>query len=289
MSRGLDHIVHAVRDLDAAGALYERLGFTVGARNRHPWGTHNRIVQMPGFFIELVTMAEPDKLGADVFSQNFGRYNQDFLARREGLSLLLLASHDSAGDTAAFAAAGIAASAATRFDREGRRPDGTPVQLAFSIAFARDSSAPGLLFATCQHHFPDNFWNPAFQAHANTVERINGVVLVADNPADHHIFLSDLVGERDLTATSSGVVMATPRGDIAVMVPGAFTQHYGVAAPDLADGWRLAAIRFGVADLAATVRQLQASGITATMRMGRVVVPPAEAFGATLVFEPSAG
>ena len=29
------------------------LGFIVGARNRHDWGTHNRLVQMPGFFIEI--------------------------------------------------------------------------------------------------------------------------------------------------------------------------------------------------------------------------------------------
>jgi catechol 2,3-dioxygenase-like lactoylglutathione lyase family enzyme len=57
MARGLDHIVHAVRDLDAAAALYRRLGFTVGARNQHPWGTHNYIVQLPGTFIELLTVA----------------------------------------------------------------------------------------------------------------------------------------------------------------------------------------------------------------------------------------
>ena len=68
MARGLDHIVHAVRDLDAAAELYRRLGFTVGARNRHSWGTHNHIVQLPGFFIELLTVAEPDKLGSDGFS-----------------------------------------------------------------------------------------------------------------------------------------------------------------------------------------------------------------------------
>ncbi len=43
--RRIDHLVLAVRDLDAAGLFYERLGFQVGARNRHPWGTENRIVQ----------------------------------------------------------------------------------------------------------------------------------------------------------------------------------------------------------------------------------------------------
>jgi catechol 2,3-dioxygenase-like lactoylglutathione lyase family enzyme len=54
MPRGLDHIVHAVRDLDAAAEFYRRAGFTVGVRNRHPWGTHNHIVQFPGVFVELV-------------------------------------------------------------------------------------------------------------------------------------------------------------------------------------------------------------------------------------------
>ena len=49
MSRGLDHIVHAVRDLDAAAQFYRRAGFTVGARNKHAWGTENHLVQLPGF------------------------------------------------------------------------------------------------------------------------------------------------------------------------------------------------------------------------------------------------
>ena len=63
MPRGLDHVVHAVGDLEGAAGLYRRLGFTVGARNRHSWGTHNHVVQLPGFFIELLTVAEPEKLG----------------------------------------------------------------------------------------------------------------------------------------------------------------------------------------------------------------------------------
>jgi catechol 2,3-dioxygenase-like lactoylglutathione lyase family enzyme len=54
MARGLDHIVHAVRDLDAAAELYRGLGFTIGARNRHPWGTHNHIIEFAGVFIELL-------------------------------------------------------------------------------------------------------------------------------------------------------------------------------------------------------------------------------------------
>ena len=95
-----------MRDLDAAAELYRRLGFKVGARNRHPWGTHNHLVQLPGFFVELLTLAEPEKLGTDGFSNLFGRFNQSFLSRHQGLSILLLESGDAAADAAAFKSAG---------------------------------------------------------------------------------------------------------------------------------------------------------------------------------------
>ena len=152
MPRGLDHIVHAVRDLEEAAELYRRLGFTVGERNRHSWGTHNRLIQFPGVFIELLTVAEPAKLGADGFSNLFGRFNQSFLSNQEGLSLLLLESDDAAADAALFQSSGIAASEVMTFEREGNRPDGAPVKVAFSLAFARDAGAPGAGFAVCQHH-----------------------------------------------------------------------------------------------------------------------------------------
>src|SRR5258707_6692274 len=84
MPRGLDHIVHAVRDLDAAAELYRRLGFTVGARNPHSCGTHNQLVQLPGFFIELLTLPEPAKLRGDRVSTQFGRFNQTCLSRHAG-------------------------------------------------------------------------------------------------------------------------------------------------------------------------------------------------------------
>jgi catechol 2,3-dioxygenase-like lactoylglutathione lyase family enzyme len=287
MARGLDHIVHAVRDLDACAALYERLGFVVGARNRHDWGTHNRVVQLPGFFIELLTVAEPDKLGSDGLSQLFGAPNRDFLARHEGLSGLLLESRDAAADATLFRNAGIAASETLRFEREGRRPDGTPIRLAFSLAFARDPAGTEAFFAACQHHFPENFWNPAFQQHRNGATGAAGVVMVAENPSDHHIFVSALTGERELLATSNGITVQTPRGAIQVMEPSAYERHFGVAPPDLARGARLAALIFAVRDRAHVVALLEQAKIPAPERMGRVVVGPQEAMGAALVFEPS--
>lgn len=288
MTRGLDHIVHAVRDLDAAAETYRRLGFTVGARNRHLWGTHNHIVQLPGFFIEILTLAEPGKLGDDGLSRLFGAFNGEFIARGQGFSLLILESGDAAGDARAFADAGIAASAALRFEREGRRPDGSANKVAFSLAFARDAGAPETGFAVCQQHFPENFWNPVFQTHHNGAAAVAGTVLVAENPSDHHIFLSAFAGERELHSSSSGISVSTPRGDIQVMSPAAFADHFAVAAPDIRRGARLAALRIHVRDMAALERVLRQSGIAWSRHMHRTVVGPEAAFGATLAFEAAA-
>jgi catechol 2,3-dioxygenase-like lactoylglutathione lyase family enzyme len=285
MPRGLDHVVHAVRDLDAAADLYRRLGFTVGARNRHSWGTHNRIVQLPGFFIALVAVAEPEKLGTDTFSALFGTFNRIFLQRQEGLSFVMLESADAAADAVAFRAAGIGVTEATGYEREGSRPDGTLVKIAFSNAFARDAKAPDIGFAACQQHYPENFWYPEFQQHANTANAIAGVVLVAENPSDHHIFLSAFTGERELQATSSGIAAQTPRGEIKVMDPTSFRDRFGIIAPDVSSGARLAAVRFVVRDRAALIQALKAGNIAHSSHLNALVVGPETAMGATLVFE----
>ena len=285
MPRGLDHLVHVVRDLDAAGAFYQRLGFTVGARNRHPWGTHNRIVQLPGFFVALLTVGEGERIvppASDTIS--FGAFTRDFLARGEGLAMLVLEGKNAEADVAAFRRAGIGDFAPFRFEREGRTPDGRAVKLGFSLAFARDPLAPDTCFFTCQQHYPENFWNPAFQAHANGATTIGAIVLVAENPSDHHIFLSAFSGVRDLHSTSAGVTVETPRGAIQAMDPAAFRLHFGVAPPDVSAGARLAAATFTVRDVAALRALLGKAGIAAREHMGRIVVGPETALGATVAF-----
>ena len=93
MPRGLDHIVHAVRDLDAAVDLYRRLGFIVGARNRHSrsWGTQNHIVQFPGTYIELLAVTDTTEIAPHLARHfSFGAFNRDWLVRGQGLSMLVL-------------------------------------------------------------------------------------------------------------------------------------------------------------------------------------------------------
>jgi hypothetical protein len=286
MLRGLDHIVHAVRDLDAAAEFYRRAGFTVGARNRHAWGTHNYIVQFPGVFIELITIGEPELIRAGAPGTfSFGTFTRDFLAREQGLAMLVLEGKGAADDVAAFRAEGIGDFKPFNFEREARRPDGSPVKVGFSLVFAADAKAPDVGYFTCQQHHPENFWNPAFQTHSNEAAGINGVILVAENPQDHHHFIGAFSGVSDVRSSASGISAMTPRGEIQVMNPGAYGAYAGTRPPDLARGAHLAAIRFAVRDQTEAMSKLKNAGITAAERNGNFVVPPDAAFGATLIFE----
>jgi hypothetical protein len=287
LARGLDHIVHAVPDLDAAAAFYARAGFTVGARNRHPpaWGTANHVVQLPGVFVELLALADPSGIVPHAERHfSFGAFNRDFLARGPGLSMLVLEGKDGAAEAQAFRSAGIGDFDLFDFARDARRPDGTPTKVAFTLAFARDAAAPDIGYFTCKHHYPENFWNPAFQAHANGVTGLAGIVLVADRPQDHGTFLSAFA-DTEVAADASGVTAKTPRGDIDVVEPVSFTRRYGVAPPGTARGAWLAALRFTVGNPASALAALQRGKIGFSKQSQRLVVGPDLAFGATLVFE----
>jgi hypothetical protein len=286
MPHGLDHIVHAVRDLDAAGRFYSSAGFTVGVRNRHPWGTHNRIVQLKNCYIEILEVAEPEKIAPHgVHSFSFGAFNRDFLASREGFSMLILNSSSAVDDARSFEAAGIGGHKVFDFARDGAKPDGTPVKLAFSLAFARDPNSPDVRFAVCQHHFPENFWDPAFQTHANGARTVPGAAMVADNPTDHHIFLKAFTGVSDLHSSSIGFKARTENGDVEIMEPVAFRDQFGVLPDVKGEGMTLNAMRFEVADMAEVETLHRQNGIASHRHVGRLVVPPHIAHGATLIFE----
>jgi hypothetical protein len=286
MPHGLDHIVHAVRDLDAAAEFYSSAGFTVGARNRHAWGTHNRIVQLKNCYIEILEVAEPEKIVPhDARSFSFGAFNRDFLTEREGFSMLILNSSNAADDARSFESSGIANSKVFDFAREGTKPDGTPVKLAFSLAFASDPASPDVRFAVCQHHFPENFWDPAFQTHANGAGAVPGVAMVADNPTDHHIFLKAFTGVSDLHSSSIGIKARTENGDVEIMEPVSFRDQFGISPAVEGEGMTLNALSFEVGDIARIEALHRQSGIASQRHMGRLIVPPDVSYGATLIFK----
>jgi Glyoxalase-like domain len=286
MPHGLDHIVHAVRDLDAAAAFYGRAGFTVGSRNRHPWGTHNHIVQFPGVFIELLGVGEPELIkAATPGTFSFASFTRDFLARDQGLAMLVLEGRGAAADAEAFRAAGIGDFDVFDFERQAQRPDGSTVKVAFSLAFAANPKTPDAGYFTCQQHYPENFWNPAFQLHPNGVSGIAEVIMVSEKPKDHVDFLGAFSGVRDIEENASGFSIRTERGDIRVMDPVTYRAYSGTESPNLTRGARFAAIRFVMPDKAAAISALRKGGIAFVERGFGIIGPRDVAFGATLIFD----
>jgi catechol 2,3-dioxygenase-like lactoylglutathione lyase family enzyme len=284
MARGIDHVIHLVRDLDAAAATYEKLGFLVGARNKHPFGTHNRIVQLDGSYIEILEVAEPSKIQGQGGPTSFAHFHRDFLARNgEGLSGLVLASADANADKAAFDKAGFGGFPVFDFGRMGKRPDGSEGELAFSLAFLREPDSADVMTFVAHHKRPENFWFKELQTHPNGATRVSCATFVADSPTDHQYFLHAWTGIRDPRSTSLGVTAETPRGDIQITEARPFEDAFGAKPP------RSAGLRFAAVTFAGDTRKIRdavsKSGLAAQERYDRLVI---HAHGAVLSFEVNA-
>ncbi|MBA5776547.1 VOC family protein [Stappia sp. F7233] len=286
MARGIDHIVWAVRDIAATGDFLERAGFTLTPLARHPWGTVNRLVQFDGAFLEVLSIGDIGGIvepKPGVFS--FGAFNRDFLAKREGASMLVLESRDPQLDGEAFEKARLATYEPFSFERIATGPDGSERKVAFDLTFTRDAAAPSIGYFTCFHRFPENFWKPEFQQHENGAIGIDAAVFVMNEPADHHIFFSAFSGIREMRATTFGLSIRTPRGAIEILTPAGYRSLYGHDAAVGADEVPLlAAARLRVKDLGKTTDFLTRAGISFHEALEGIVVPAKDCFGFSLAF-----
>jgi hypothetical protein len=280
MPRAVDHVVIAAYDLPEQAALYRRLGFQVGARNRHPWGTENHIVQFDGAFLELIGLGDEFAAphpGEAVYP--FAGFLARYLARREGLAMLVMRSADAEADRRGFDAAGFGGFGRFDFARKGRRPDGREVEVAFSLAFAASPALPETGFFVCQQHFPENFWSPAAQVHPNGALGVAGLTLVCEQPQEAVAFLSVFL-DAPAQAIDGGFAFDADGTRIECVTSEAYAALYG-AAPA---GAGLAGARFAVADLDAAQRRLAEAGIAVRRRAGMAIVDAGAAMGALIAF-----
>jgi hypothetical protein len=220
--RAIDHVVIAGRDLDALAARYEALGFTLTPRAFHEdrMGTSNRLAQFRGRnFIELIEVDRPDKVeepGPGGFA--FGAFLKRFLARREGLAMVVFRTEDARADIADWREAGVDTYEPFDFERQARLPDGSEATVGFSLGFATSPEMPELGFFVCQNRAEEHFWKPAYQEHANGAGEIVAVRLVAGEPARHGAFLGRLFGG-EVTERAGDVSVACGPHRIEVVRP----------------------------------------------------------------------
>ena len=138
------------------------------------------MVQFDGAYLELIGLA-PDyqRPAADDPVAPFAGYVEDFLRDREGLAMIALRSHDAEADAREFADVGWSQTPLFRFERTGLR-DGRERKLAFSLTFIGAQAFDAPRWFVCQHHHPENFWDPAAQSHPNGAIGIAEVGVAAD-------------------------------------------------------------------------------------------------------------
>lgn len=276
----LDHLVIAARDLDALEDFYRRLGFTVGARNTHDWGTENHIIQFDGHFLELIglgaTFSRPQP---DAPTEAFAGFLANYLERREGLAMFVRTTDAAEELREIWDAVAIGIGDLLHFERSGQAADGRWKTVAFSLAFAATSELPGAGFFACENRIPENFWAKDRQVHANTVTGVARTALAVPDPAAVLWFLDGFLTGAPRVEDERGYAFDLETSVLAV-------EASDTASPALSGGG-FDGVTFRVADLGAFERRLTREGIAAQWVGASLVVSAEQAYGITLVFSGS--
>ena len=156
MLLGIDHLVLAVGDLDAATAELEgALGLQAAGGGRHlAFGTQNRLIWLGDSYIELVSIVDP----AVAARSWFGSLVLAQLGRGEGLVTWAVASDGLDADVAALKAFGSSLGRPTAGER--RRDDGSVVRWRAALPERPGPSEPFVI----EHDLTSAEWTPADRA-----------------------------------------------------------------------------------------------------------------------------
>ncbi len=143
---GVDHVLVAIDDMDAAAKAYRRLGFEVQPGGEHPrMGTFNSLVPVAdGAYIELIGVK--DRGLADKFPNS--RLVVRALGRENRIATFALVSNNLKQDIETLRARGL--EIGDPIDGERMRPDGQKV--AWRSAHFEDPNLPFLIEDITPHH-----------------------------------------------------------------------------------------------------------------------------------------
>lgn len=287
-TRGIDHIVQVVNDLEEAAARYRALGFTTTPAARHPFGTGNILVQFGNrSFIELLTVVDPaaiEEAGPGRFS--FAAFNRDALSTHgEGGAMVVVRSRDAPADRAAFAAAGLPVFEPFGFERTATGPDGVARKVAFSLTFTADPAAPDVGIFACQSHYPENFWKPDFQRHDNGAHGIAGIVISTPRPDASADLWAAVTGALP-RPVDGGLSFDTPDGDVTLLTPASIEARWGISVPpDRSVRSHIIAMRVAMPEFHHTSAGIWFENIEHGNAEATRIVPPGRAHGLMLIIE----
>ena len=187
---GLDHVVVAVRDLDAAAAAWNRIGFTLSPRGTHSahLGSANYTIVFGEDYIELLGIL------------NETEHNQPttaFLKEREGVERTAFTTDDAAAGVEELKARGLAGQGPISFSRPVDLPDGSKSAAKFNVFTWPLNEAPGgLRIFACQHLTPETVWIPELKSHAHGAQGLVQVEVLSSAPQQVADQLARLIDQK---------------------------------------------------------------------------------------------
>jgi catechol 2,3-dioxygenase-like lactoylglutathione lyase family enzyme len=172
----LDHVIIAVKSLDAAAATYRKLGFTLTPRGLHEGkGTGNHCIMFPSTYIELLGIV--GETGAK------GRLAERVNARGEGGMGIAYGADDADETYAALRAAGIDAEPPNDLSRP-LDLDGKRDMVRFRNIMLPKLALPETMQFVCTHTTPElTRARREWMLHPNGATGVAEVVVVAEDVA----------------------------------------------------------------------------------------------------------
>jgi hypothetical protein len=168
----LDHLGHFVPDLDAAAAVWEKLGFAVTPISVHqvsgkPAGTSNRCVMLEEGYIELLAPTSDTANAQRV---------RDRMQRFVGVHLACFGTPAAAAEHARLVAHGFEPDPVVNLERKLD----TGESVRFSVVYVPPAKMPEGRVQYCEHLTPQQVWREGF---VNPF-RLRAVYIVADEPEE---------------------------------------------------------------------------------------------------------
>ena len=172
----LDHLGHFVPDLDAAAAVWEKLGFRVTPISVHqvggkPAGTSNRCVMFEEGYIEILAPSS----GNEADTPNARRVRER-MKRFVGLHLACFGTPAAEAEHARLAAQGFDPEPVVHLQRNIETGD----SVGFKVVYVPPPKMPEGRVQYCEHLTPRTVWRESF---VNPL-RLRAVYVVADEPEE---------------------------------------------------------------------------------------------------------
>lgn len=273
----LDHLLTYVPSLEAAAALFTKMGFTLSPRSSiDAMGISNHLILMnpvgPGRanYLELMSSHDRSKLGTTM---------ERILSGPAGTRSMVLAAENVSKFHRRVGELGFVASEPVHARREWKIPGEPSVFPEFDVILPVE--AP-LRFNACQYYNVELYLRPEWRVHANGAKRIAKCFAVADEPASLASYAL-LFGQPGRECSDGSWRYPTGEIDLQVLTPAVAQQRFKLDALPSARPAYLG-YEVEVASLDRLRAHLDANGVELSSLDSGVVVAPEVAFGNLIWF-----